>query len=134
MLTAPFSQQQGMTLKRGNEAILTLTSRILLPVNRKVIAASPAAKVIFIAWSYEMTQINSCSQSHDPLVRFYHVGCALGTCEASIQAMVKQGRLPKPDANQGRYRQWRLSTLRIANPALADSVEILLKLPKTAAA
>mgnify|MGYP003375605344 CR=1 FL=1 len=74
----------------------------------------------------------------DPLVRIYHLTCALGICEAAIYAAVKKGQLPKADFSAAngaatRAHQWKLSTLRKANPALAESVEILLKIPRTAA-
>jgi hypothetical protein len=85
-----------------------------------------------------MTAVQSSYQAAgvpDPLVRFYHVGCALGVCEASIKTMFQKGRLPKPDVGGAKKAsQWRLSTLRKANPPLAESVEILLKLPIIAAA
>lgn len=70
----------------------------------------------------------------DPLIRFFHVGMALQTCEASVHKMIRSGRLPEPAYATGRIRQWRLSQLREANPGLADSVQRLLEFPKTAAA
>ncbi len=85
-----------------------------------------------------MTAVNNQSlyqtDKPDPLVRTFHIGCALGVCESAIQIMIRKGRLPKPDAGgSSRATYWRLSTLRACNPALADSVEILLKLPRIAA-
>lgn len=84
-----------------------------------------------------MTAVNNQSLSAgapDPLVRTFHLGCALGVCESAIQIMIRKGRLPRPDAGgSSRATYWRLSTLRACNPALADSVEILLKLPRIAA-
>ena len=76
-----------------------------------------------------MTEPTS-SNAPDPLVRAHIVQFALGVSELSLRNMVAQGRLPKPAVTgPGRYRLWRLSQLRAANPALADSVELLLKLP-----
>lgn len=73
----------------------------------------------------------------DPLVRMYHLTCALGLCEAAIYSAVKKGQLPKADfgGSKGSTRvvQWRLSTLRASNPPLADTVEQLLKIPRIAA-
>lgn len=70
----------------------------------------------------------------DPLVRYYHACCALNLCEAQITTLINTGRLPTPDVKQGVTKMWKLSTLRRANPDLADSIELLLKIPRTAAA
>lgn len=74
-----------------------------------------------------MTSIDN----QDPMVRSFYVCMALQTCESNIARLIQQGRLPRPDLPR---RQWRLSTIRAANPALADSIEILLKIPRTAVA
>ena len=71
--------------------------------------------------------------SIDALVRFHHVGCALGMCEASIHKLIKAGRLPAPLHTGGRNKYWQLSQLREVNPALAETVEHLLTLPRIAA-
>lgn len=70
----------------------------------------------------------------DPLVRIYHVLCALGICEGALFKYIQQGRLPAPTIlGSHKAKHWRLSELRAANPPLADSVEQLLKLPRIAA-
>jgi predicted DNA-binding transcriptional regulator AlpA len=71
---------------------------------------------------------------HDPLVRLYHVECALGISESNLQKLIKKGRLPAPLDTQGKRKYWRLSQLRQCNPQLADAVERLLQLPLIAAA
>lgn len=90
-----------------------------------------------------MTTVNNQSEltaagAPDPLVRVYHMTCALGMCEAALYGAIRKGQIPKADISAAngsatRAHQWKLSTLRKANPALADSVEQLLKLPRIAA-
>ena len=70
----------------------------------------------------------------DPLVRAFHVQCALGICEGALFKYIRTGRLPAPTIlGPAKAKLWRLSELRACNPSLADSVEILLKLPRIAA-
>lgn len=84
-----------------------------------------------------MTDVNNqtlSSNADDPLIRTYYLCCALQISEFNVTNLIRKGRLPAPDVVRANYRQWRLSTIRKANPALADSIEILLKIPRTAVA
>ncbi|MBK9156818.1 MAG: hypothetical protein IPM11_01585 [Micropruina sp.] len=66
----------------------------------------------------------------DPLVRPAHLALLTGYGEITLNKLVKAGKLPPHDLRgAGQVRLWKLSTLRSWNPAMADSLESLLKHP-----
>jgi hypothetical protein len=83
-----------------------------------------------------MTTVNSLSQSNDPLVRGLFLSCALQLSEATIKTYIREKKIPRPDAhsNVGQAKLWRLSTIRAWRPDVADTVELLLKIPTNRAA
>lgn len=65
-----------------------------------------------------------------PMVRMFHVQAALGVCETVVQRLVKEGKLPTPDAGGARKAVcWKLSTIYRWNPDLGDAIAPLLKMP-----
>ena len=74
--------------------------------------------------------VDNAPQIADPLVRAWHIQAAVGKSESSIAYAIRLGRLPAP-AHDGplRSKLWKLSEIRSVNPTLADSIEILQKLP-----
>ena len=75
-----------------------------------------------------VTLLSSLNQSAEPLARTYHLQIVLGVCETALLRQVKIGSLPKPDiGGTRRVIQWRLSSLRRFNPALAAKVARVLE-------
>lgn len=72
--------------------------------------------------------------SDDPNVRVHILSAALNVGEHALELQVRLGKLPPYTIvrhERGRYRAWRLSTIRAWNPAVADRCAALLRALET---
>ena len=66
----------------------------------------------------------------DNRVRQAHLCLALNLSNRSLLNHVLAGNIPRPDdIGPGKLRLWKLATIRAWNPAVADTVEMLLQHP-----
>lgn len=65
--------------------------------------------------------------SADPLIRACYLAGVIGISTATLNAKIKCGRIPPPDARtHGNAKLWRLSTLRQWDAQIASGIETLL--------
>ena len=65
----------------------------------------------------------------DLIVRREHLLLALNASTQGFTIWRLRGLIPPHDGREGRLQVWRLSTIRTWNPAIAQSIEQLLKIP-----
>ena len=68
--------------------------------------------------------------SNDPNIRVHLLSTALNVGEHALELQIRLGKLPPYGIvryERGRYRAWKLSTIRAWNPAVADRCLALLQ-------
>lgn len=69
-------------------------------------------------------------QAAGPIIATAHIALVLGCGEPTVRNLIRAGKLPQPtQRGYGGRKEWKLSTLRAWNPAVADAIESLLKHP-----